>query len=85
VFYVARLMQLYPVLGVRPIWAGLTVYENGVWVNDFLAGSFEDGTVAEVKRTQPHLVGIKDEVFFCDCEDYRFGLRAFQIADGSYQ
>lgn len=87
VFQVERLIDLYPVLAARPIRAGITVFENSIFINSFLEGSSGDGTVGEVRRPGgiAHLVGLKDDIFICDCDDYKFRLRAIKIADESFQ
>lgn len=87
VFQVERLIALYPVLQARPVRAGITVFENCIFINPFLEGSSGDGTIAEVSRLGGvgHRVGLKDDKFICDCDDYKFRLRAIRINDGTYQ
>lgn len=83
------LTNRYPMLGFRPVKAAGYIFRKGVWINQLLEGSCNDGVFAEVSRSENeagHMVGLTPiGVFFCDCKDYQFNLRAIRIHDGSMQ
>lgn len=79
----------YPRLGFRSFKAAGYVFHKEVWVNEFLAGSHNEGIFAEVRRSDNdagHFVGVTPAgVYFCDCKDFLYNLRAFQVFAGPAQ